>query len=153
LPKCGANYEFRESSDQTKDIKGNPIVDFIYSGFLKFGQSRGFNNHYYHFYNEKIYNIDILNYTKELFNGTCMNVNHLKSLNDITQLVSSSTYTHDMVIRLIRILLSRVPIQLCTLESENIIPLIDGKRINFSDKFSRMKKIEEKAKILKLLLH
>jgi hypothetical protein len=148
LPKCGANYEFRESSDQANDIKGNPIVDFIYSGFLKFGQSRGFNNHYYHFYNEKIYNTEILNYTKELFNGTSMIVNHLRSLNDIKELVNDNTFTHDMVIRLIRILLSRVPIQLCTLENENIIPLIDGKRINFSDNFSRMKKIEEKAKFL-----
>jgi hypothetical protein len=148
LPKCGANYEFVESDNKADDAKGNPIIDYIYSGYLKFGQTLGHDTHHYHFYDEHIYNIDVLEYPKSLFNGTTMRVAYLKAVENILDILNNNIFTNDMVVRIARVLVSRVPIQICTLENENIIPLIDGKRINFSDNFSKMKKIEEKAKFL-----
>jgi hypothetical protein len=149
LPRCGANYEFRESDDnQLAEIKGNPIMDFIYSGYLKFGQVKGFSRHSYHFYHENIYNINILDYTNDLFRETSMHATYLKSFDNITETLNNNIFTRDLILKMTMMLLSRVPIQLCTLENENIIPLIDGKRINVTDNFSKMKKIEEKAKFL-----
>jgi hypothetical protein len=147
LPRYGANCEYKVLNKTTEVVKGNPIVDYIYSGYLKFGQTTGFEIHNYHFYNESL-KPEILKYSETLFKGTALHSACLNTTEDILNILDKSIFNREMIIRTTRMLLSRVPIQICTLENENIYPLIDGKRINITGNFSKVKKIEEKAKFL-----
>ena len=162
LPNCCNDFCYEEEESANKNnlnqaAYGNPILDYIYCGYDEFGPNmdflNGFSKTKYLFLLpdkdiEDTKKSLILDYSKTVFEET-ISFEFEILLNDREQILKCTEtieYDFEKMKTLAKIFISRVPIQICTIENNNIIPMIDGKRTVMNNVFEKMSKIEDKAK-------
>ncbi|CAD8181335.1 unnamed protein product [Paramecium octaurelia] len=112
--------KFNKQQNDEKKVIGNPALDIAKGSFIKFGPNSQF------LLKEKN-NIITLNINNEYYNIVKAYLNVMK----VNEIILSSSQLQSAEFKSQQIkncIFSRVPLQLCTIENSNLIPLNDGFR-------------------------
>ena len=135
-------------------ILGNPLIDCIYGNYLKYGANSEFlgltspfNTFYFYLENKEIeFKSQLLSYFNDLIKPLHHEVKFIEIIDTIVKSeLLQKISIKDMNINLL--LYSRVPIQICTIENNLLIPLKDGVRENMNY-LSQIENVVGKAKLI-----
>jgi hypothetical protein len=115
-----------KKSEEKLELKGNPIIDVIYASYLKYGPASSYagcpetNEYKMLVVSDECFGKKLKTYLKTF--AIALSVDCLK----LDQAALCATEFDGKL--LTQVLLSRVPVHVCTIEENNLMPLIDGKR-------------------------
>ncbi|CAD8183410.1 unnamed protein product [Paramecium pentaurelia] len=112
--------KFNKQENQEKKAIGNPALDIAKGSFIKFGPNSQF------LLKEKKRNINI--YANKEYYDIMESYLNIMKVNEIILSSSMLQFAEFKSEQIKDIIFSRVPLQLCTIENSNLIPLNDGFR-------------------------
>ncbi|CAD8084762.1 unnamed protein product [Paramecium primaurelia] len=112
--------KFNKQENYEKNVIGNPALDIVKGSFIKFGPNSQF------LLKEKLKHISLY-VNKEYYDKIDPYLNIL-NVNEIILSSSKLQFAEYKNEQIKNIIFSRVPLQLCTIENSNLIPLNDGFR-------------------------